>query len=227
MLSPGGRVVDVGCDHGFLDVYLVQTGKMESAIAMDVRKGPLAAATAHVREAGLSDRIETRLSDGLNAFQVGEAEKLVCAGMGGPLMQRILTDDPKKTESFHELILQPQSELFEFRAFLREMGYKIVEERILIEDGKYYFPMKVVMDQGDQSNGRGEKDDIYDRYGELLIRRKDPLLLQYLKEQERIQKSILAQLNSQAGEAAEGRTRRLSEVNKEWELLHKAMELMK
>ena len=100
MLSPGGRVADVGCDHGFLDVYLVQTGKMDGALAMDVRKGPLAAAAAHVKEAGLSDRIETRLSDGLSAFRVGEAEKLVCAGMGGPLMQRILTDSPEKTESF-------------------------------------------------------------------------------------------------------------------------------
>ena len=90
MIPEGGVLADVGCDHGFLDIYLVQTGKIQGAIAMDVRKGPLAAATAHVREAGLENRIETRLSDGLEAMMPGEAATLVCAGMGGPLMQRIL-----------------------------------------------------------------------------------------------------------------------------------------
>ena len=225
MLSPGGRVADVGCDHGFLDIYLVQTGKLQGALAMDVRKGPLAAAAEHVREAGLSKLIETRISDGLEAFQVGEAQKLVCAGMGGPLMQRILTASPEKTEGFQEMILQPQSELMEFRAFLREQGYRIVEERIIFEDGKYYFPMKVVphhdgdgiasswqtapgdmVDEGGSARkgaDDGQADDmrtsIYDRYGELLIRGKDPLLMQYLKEQERILKEILENLKPQEG----------------------------
>ncbi|MBE5861775.1 MAG: SAM-dependent methyltransferase [Lachnospiraceae bacterium] len=237
MLSPGGRVADVGCDHGFLDIYLVQMGKMQGALAMDVRKGPLAAATEHVREAGLSEQIETRISDGLEAFQTGEAEKLVCAGMGGPLMQRILTVSPEKTESFQEMILQPQSELTEFRAFLREQGYKIVEERIILEDGKYYFPMKVVpCCQGDEITPTEQSvterqlaDDmvgtgytaIFDRYGELLIRGKDPLLMQYLKEQERILKGILESLKLSNNE------QRLQEVKIEWELLHQAMELMK
>lgn len=226
MLSPGGRVADVGCDHGFLDVYLVQTGKIDGALAMDVRKGPLAAAAAHVKEAGLSDRIETRLSDGLSKFQVGEAEKLVCAGMGGPLMQRILTDSPEKTESFREMILQPQSELCEFRAFLREKGYRIVEERILVEDGKYYFPMKVVTGGLPEKEPSDEgRTEIYDRYGKGLILRKDPLLLEYLEDQKRIMEDILTRLRAQ--DASEGRVRRLREVENEWELLCKAMELMK
>ncbi|MBR4605300.1 MAG: SAM-dependent methyltransferase [Lachnospiraceae bacterium] len=284
MLSPGGRVADVGCDHGFLDIYLVQMGKMRGALAMDVRKGPLAAAAEHVKEAGLSERIETRLSDGLEAFQVGEAEKLVCAGMGGPLMQRILTVSPEKTESFEEMILQPQSELTEFRAFLREQGYKIVEERIILEDGKYYFPMKVVprrkgtektaegqmavkktavrQTEADQTAAKRQPagdvsdaswTDMCDRYGELLIRGKDPLLMQYLKERERILAGILESLKAREGNLAtqgenlktqgenlmaqeddqkasgeiSSRERRFLEVMMEWEILHQAMELMK
>ena len=257
MLSPGGIVADVGCDHGFLDLYLVQTGKMDGAIAMDARKGPLAAATEHVRQAGLSDQIETRLSDGLEAFTAGEAKSLVCAGMGGPLMQRILTAYPEKTESFEEFLLQPQSELREFRVFLRENGYKLIEERIVFEDGKYYFPMKARLAKG-QSEAEEECRELYDRYGELLIRRKDPILFQYLKEQERILGTILEQLRA-SGEAedkasegaelekpdgAEGkagpekldgteegaafnRRMRLREVEMEWEMLQRTMSLMK
>ena len=144
LVTQGMAVADVGCDHGFLDIYLVQSGKSPSALAMDVRTGPLAAAAEHIREYGLEDRIATRLSDGLEKYLIGEAGTLVCAGMGGPLMQRILTAYPEKTDSFEEMILQPQSEIREFRVFLRENGYRIIAEKILIEDGKYYFPMKVV-----------------------------------------------------------------------------------
>ena len=235
MIPEGGVLADVGCDHGFLDIYLVQTGKIQGAIAMDVRKGPLAAATAHVREAGLGNRIETRLSDGLEAMMPGEAATLVCAGMGGPLMQRILRAYPEKTESFQDLLLQPQSEIQEFRAFLRENGYRIIEQRILWEDGKYYFPMHVRREtNGPLGTGfvvhleKEREDDlteICDRYGESLIMGRDPLLYQFLTEQRKVFEDILEKLHSE-GEADERRQRRLQEVNHELEMLRKAMELM-
>jgi len=228
MVPQGGFVADVGCDHGFLAIYLVQTGKIPGALAMDVRKGPLAAATAHVKEAGLEELIETRLSDGLEAFRAGEARTLVCAGMGGPLMQRILTAYPEKTASFQDFLLQPQSEIPQFRAFLRENGYKIVEERILLEDGKYYFPMLVRKVQG-VSAAQMKRDSFmtktYDRYGEYLLKKKDPLLLQYLTEREKTLKSILDSISaeSQDEEGRERREGRLSEIKSELEMLQGAM----
>lgn len=194
MVSEGVRVVDVGCDHGYLDIDLVQSGKIPGALAMDVRKGPLSAAAQHVQEAGLLDRIETRLSDGLEMFEAGEAECLVCAGMGGPLMQRILTAEPEKPKSFQEMILQPQSELREFRKFLRDFGYEIIEERIVWEEGKYYFPMKVV--KGNPKCDASEKQELYDRFGKGLLLAKEPLLKEFLLEQKRIQKEILENLSA-------------------------------
>ena len=92
MVTPGTVITDVGCDHGFVSVYLVQKGLSPRVIAMDVRSGPLERAREHIREYGLQDRIETRLSDGLHGLKTGEANGMICAGMGGPLMEKILTE---------------------------------------------------------------------------------------------------------------------------------------
>lgn len=144
MVTPGNRLVDVGCDHGYLSISLVGSGICPRAVAMDVREGPLAAAKAHIAEYGLDEYIEVRLSDGLAECRPGEADTLVCAGMGGRLMERILREGMRKVREMRELILQPQSELPQFRVFLREAGFAVTDEDAVIEDGKYYFAMKAV-----------------------------------------------------------------------------------
>ena len=154
MVTPGSRLVDVGCDHGFLSIYLVQEGACPTVLAMDVREGPLAAAKRHVEAYGLGEYITLRLSDGLGAYRAGEAEALVCAGMGGRLMERILREGMDLAWGMREVILQPQSEIPQFRAFLREAGFGIVQEDAIREDGKYYFAMKARPGAGD-SGGRG------------------------------------------------------------------------
>ncbi len=205
MVTPGNVVADVGCDHGYLAVYLVQEGISPRVIASDVRQGPLSAAEAHVEERGLSAYIETRLSDGLAGYRPGEAETLVCAGMGGRLMQRILTDHADVTAGFQELILQPQSELRQFRIFLREQGFSVLDENILCEDGKYYFLFRVSPGRQD-GTGRpvsqeGQEMDadtrrLCDKYGALLLERRNPVLREYLEKNLRtcrdVQEKLLA-----------------------------------
>ena len=144
MVTAGSRIADVGCDHAFLSVYLIQAGKCPKCLAMDVRRGPLSGAEEHIAAYGLGEYIETRLSDGLAAYRIGEAQTLVCSGMGGRLMKKILEEGGDKTRSFTELILQPQSEISEFRIFLREAGFLVTEEEAVYEEGKYYFAMKAV-----------------------------------------------------------------------------------
>lgn len=216
MVTEGNRLVDVGCDHGFLSIHLVQRGVCPRALAMDVRKGPLAAAKEHIDAAGLENYIETRLSDGLIAYRDGEADTMVCAGMGGKLMAKILSDSLDKAEHFRELILQPQSEIREFRGFLRESGFEIAEENALFEDGKYYFAIKAVY------NGQrtvAEKE-IFDEYGELLLKKKHPVLKDFLIFRKQIVEQLRAAVEMGNSEKA---TERLNEIQHELEEIQEAL----
>ena len=88
-------LADVGCDHGYIPIYLMQKRQIPKAIAMDVNEGPLLRAKEHIQEWGLEEYIETRLSDGVKALQPGEVQSIVIAGMGGPLMEKIIREDGK------------------------------------------------------------------------------------------------------------------------------------
>lgn len=148
MVTKGNVVCDVGCDHGFIPIYLVQNGISPKVIAMDINEGPLAAAKEHIGEYFLAGYIETRLSDGLAALRRGEAGTVICAGMGGRLVIRILEEGRGKLGGAEEIILQPQSELQNVRAYLRGRGYVIADEDMVFEDGRYYPMMRVCYGSG-------------------------------------------------------------------------------
>ena len=177
MVTPGGRIADIGTDHGYVPIYLVEQNKIDHAIAMDVRKGPLARAGENIVRFGCSDRIETRLSDGLAMLKPGEADTVIIAGMGGLLTIRILEAGLKVLQSVSECILQPQSDLDKVRQFLHQHGFQIVQEKMLIDEGKYYVVMRVL--HGEERIYT-EAEDIYGRF---LINEKHPVLKEYLEKQ--------------------------------------------
>ncbi len=208
MVSPGNRLVDVGCDHGYLPIALTLRQVIPSAIAMDVRPGPLARAKENIDAYGLNPYIETRLSDGLEALEPGEGDTLSIAGMGGPLMERILTKDWEVSKSFRELILQPQSEICHFRKFLLSNGFDLKEEDMVLEDGKYYFILRAVpASRGSWNHYR----DIDYHYGRFLLQHKNPVLLQFLERELRKNETISGQLARNANQAAQVRQKELRE----------------
>lgn len=217
MVTEGNRLVDVGCDHGYLPLYLYLNKKIPSAIAMDVRPGPLSRAREHIAEYGLEKYIETRLSDGLLALSPGEGDTLTIAGMGGPLMERILTAKEEVRESFRELILQPQSDIPHFRRFLREIGWAIVEDEIVLEDGKFYPMMKAV--RGEARTVPGDMPYTPEEaFGGLLLKKRHPVLKLYLKRELRIRNEILEKLKEAAADD------RRKEVEEERRLVLTALE---
>ena len=146
MVTQGYKLCDVGTDHGYVPISLVADGTIPEAIAVDINKGPLERANLHIRSCGLEDKITTRLSDGLSAVKEGEAESIIIAGMGGELVIHILTEGDAVCKKAKELILQPQSDIHKVRYYVRNAGYKIVDEDMVLEDGKYYPIMRVVND---------------------------------------------------------------------------------
>lgn len=167
-------VADIGTDHGYIPIYLVEQKKVCRAIAMDIGKGPLQRAKEHVKFHCLDEYIELRLSDGAKGLAKGEVEEAVLAGMGGRLMMKIIGDSKELFHDLHGFVIQPQSEYGFVRHFLEENGFTILKEDMVEEDGKYYPMMRV-------SSGTMnlEKDCFYE-YGKYLLTEKNQVLQEYL-----------------------------------------------
>ena len=206
MVSKGRRVADIGCDHGYVSIYLYRQRQCERVIAMDVKKGPLERATTNIKRYGLSEYIDVRLSDGTAALQPGEVDTLLMSGMGGRLTIRILEEGFARLGYFEELVLQPQSELFLVRAFLRQQGIKIVDENMVVDDGKYYTVIKAQPMVQDESqavicvNAQGEskyRQIVEDYFGPVLLKKRPEAFLMYLQKESEKTKQLLEQVTKQ------------------------------
>lgn len=138
LVRQGSRLADIGTDHALLPCTLVAEGRCPSAIASDIRPGPAAAASRSVETAGLSERIEVRLGDGLTTVQAHEVDDIAIAGMGGETIAAILSAAPWTKNEHYRLILQPMTRAERLRRFLFETGFSIQEERV-ISDGRHCY----------------------------------------------------------------------------------------
>lgn len=193
LVSEGMTVVDVGTDHGYIPIYLVETGKSPKVLAMDVNLGPLKKAEQHIVLHGLQSCIETRQSDGVQNVVPGEFECVVIAGMGGDLTVRILKNGESVFRKTKEFVLQPQSELWKVRQYLCEHGYSIIAEDMVLEDGKFYPMMKVINGQVSTYN------TVELHYGKNLLEQKHPILKLFLEKELKVKTDILQKLLQRDG----------------------------
>ena len=135
----GAILLDVGSDHAYLPIELVERGKIESAIAGEVVEGPYQSAVKNVEAHGLKEKIQVRLANGLAAFEEADQVSVITiAGMGGRLIARILEEGLDKLANVERLILQPNNREDDLRIWLQDNGFQIVAESILEEAGKFY-----------------------------------------------------------------------------------------
>lgn len=209
-------VADIGTDHGYIPIYLIEAKKCTRAFAMDINEGPLLRAKEHIAEHGLTEKIEVRQSDGVKALYVGECESVVVAGMGGALAIKIMEDGKDIFRSLKEFVLQPQSELEKVRQYLCQNGYCVIAEDMVLEDGKFYPMMKVI-------NGQASEHSMIElRYGKGLLEQKHPVLKVFLKKEVQTKELILKSLESESGEHIRNR---VQELQSEIVVAKKALEV--
>lgn len=255
-VTPGNRAADIGTDHGFLPIYLVQSGRCPSVTAMDLREGPLERAREHIAAAGLENSIQLRLSDGMNGLSEGEADCAVIAGMGGLTVIRILEAGKELLPGLKELVLGPQSDIAKVRKWLREHSMYIDKEELVYEAGKFYPVLHVAMDCPDREEEwlRGRADvvrrlgekladeervrSVLDRYGECLVCVGHPVLVRMLERDRDREEEILQRLRENVRQAADGEAagcgesrsgngQRMEEVEQKIEEVRGLMEVMK
>lgn len=227
LVTPGNRVADVGCDHAYTSIYLVEKKITTRVIAMDVNQGPIDRAKDNIEKYGYSNQIEPRKSNGLEKLKEKEVDTVLIAGMGGMLTLQILDDKPELIKQVKELILQPQSDIDKVRCRLQELDFLIVKESMVKDEGKYYMMMKAIpramLAETEQEQYRIMKKE-YFYYGKLLLEQKHPVLLEFLHWELGLCEEILRTLKLQPTENA--RVREI-ELKEKLTMIHHSIEYYK
>lgn len=147
LVAPGDRVADVGCDHGYLSIYLLTQGIARSVIASDINEMPLQSAVRNAEKFGVQEKISFHLSNGVERIP-RDFDTLVCAGMGADTMVSILEAAPWLRDSRYRLILQCQSKTPMLRRYLSENGWRLTEESV-VRDGRFLYTVMEVVWQPD------------------------------------------------------------------------------
>lgn len=134
----GARVADIGTDHASLPIFLVGNEIAPCALACDINDGPLRAAKLNIASAGLSDRINTHLTDGLTGIEDYDPEDVYILGMGGELISRIVLSSPLSRKKGVRLILQPMTHAQDLRQDLFAKGYNIIDETLVRDRDRVY-----------------------------------------------------------------------------------------
>lgn len=136
LVKPGSEIADVGTDHGYIPVFLCESGIIKSAVASDINEGPLSSCEALVKQEGLEERISTRLSNGLDELCSNEFDTVIIAGMGGELIADILSRCDYISSK--HIILNPMTHPELARKFLYDNGFEIVND-FIVKDGHHHY----------------------------------------------------------------------------------------
>ncbi|HHD2752502.1 TPA: tRNA (adenine(22)-N(1))-methyltransferase TrmK [Clostridium perfringens] len=173
-------IADIGTDHGYIPIYLVKEGICEKAIASDINKGPIEKAKVNVTFEGVSDKVKCLLGAGLNPLKVGEVNGVILAGMGGNLTRDILLADMPKVKKYDFLILQPAQNPEVLREFLYKNNYKILDEDLIKDEGRFYELFKVKYDE--TSEKLIFEDELDYEISPLLRKKEHPLFKEFIEE---------------------------------------------
>lgn len=178
MVTKGKKVADIGTDHGYVPIYLVENSICSKVYAMDINEGPLKIADKNIAIHGLSDKIETIQSNGMEKLKDNMVDGAIISGMGGDLIVDILSRG-KNIKGINELVLSPHRRVDLVRKYLLENNWEIIDEKMLIDSGKYYTIIKALKND----KKLHMYSDVELKYGKMLLDNKDLVLKGYLEKE--------------------------------------------
>ncbi|NTW71879.1 MAG: SAM-dependent methyltransferase [Eubacteriaceae bacterium] len=204
-------VADIGTDHGYIPVYLVEKGISEKIFATDINEGPLKSAEKQIESHKMSEKISTRKCDGLSCLGGERIDNIIIAGMGGILIKEILEKDKIIALNAKKLILQPMVAQEEVRKYLLENGFLIINEDLAKEKDRLY--QIIVASPGEKN--QGETKQIYFHIGKHLIENNHPLLPEFIGKMERKFKKIIHECENKHTNTTETRIKECKKMLEE------------
>ncbi|MBU3216448.1 class I SAM-dependent methyltransferase [Clostridium estertheticum] len=176
MIKKCDSVIDVGTDHGYVPIYLVQKGITKKAIASDINRGPVEKAKKNITRNNATNVISCRLGSGLSTVKEGEVQVAIIAGMGGNLIRDILETDLGIVKKLKYMVLQPVQNAEVLREYLYKTGYEFIDEEICYDDGKFYEIIKVRYDSKPKV-----LDNIYYEISKILLDKKHLVMKEFIE----------------------------------------------
>lgn len=183
------KIADIGTDHGYIPIHLLNNQKIEFAILADVNKGPLDNAKNEVIKNKLQEKVDLRLGSGLEVLKKDEVDEIIIAGMGGILISELLEKRKDVSQSAKKLILQPMQAQSELRKYLLNNGFEIINEVLVKEDFRIY---EIIISKYTGKNT--ETDEIYYEIGQKLIENKDGLLNEFIDKKIHTYKNVIEKI---------------------------------
>lgn len=157
-------VIDIGCDHALLDIYLVKNNILKKMIVSDVHEGALNQGIKNIQDAGLENKIDARLGNGLKVLtKKDKIDTILISGMGASTILNILNDE--YLSNINKLVLESNNDHMLLRKEIIKLGFYITHEEYLVDNDKNY--INIVFERG---NKKYKKNEL--RYGPILIHNK-------------------------------------------------------
>lgn len=167
-------ILDVGCDHALLDIYLALNRNNVKLIASDINENPLKIAKENIKKYNLEDKITLEKADGVSKIN-DEVDTVVIAGMGTSTINDIINNDLEKLKNVKKIIISSHTSSFELRENMNKKGFKIIDEAVVFDKGKYY---EIIV----YSNGYEKLSKLDMEYGPIISKRKDEITKAYFNE---------------------------------------------
>ncbi|WP_026884906.1 tRNA (adenine(22)-N(1))-methyltransferase [Clostridium akagii] len=206
MIEKCDSIADIGTDHGYVPIYLIEKGICKHAIASDINMGPVEKARANIKHENAEKSIECRLGPGFSTVKPREVNVAIIAGMGGNLIRDIIEEGIQVFKSLDYVVLQPVQNPDVLRKYIYESGYIVLDEDLCKDENKYYEVIKIKY-----NNEPKVLSDVYYEVSKILLEKKHPLVKEYVCLKIKKYDKIFNNIND-SGEGAQSRKNNLKKM---------------